>query len=521
MNVYKNHINMNEHNNNVSNTINTDDIIKRTPIQDFYAGQNIFMTGATGFLGKSMIEKLLRTCPDLSTIYLLIRPKKNSNINDRVEDIFNEPIFEQLKKDSPKLRHKIVAVSGDCTLPGLGLSLEDRNVLIKEVSIVFHNAATVKFDETLKTATAINAGGALAVMNLCKEMKKLKAMIHVSTAYANCHLDVIEEKFYPHPSSYEEVQVLVNTLPEDAVNDILPRILQGWPNTYTFTKALAEKVIRENCQNMPVGIFRPAIIISCAEEPVPGWIDNYYGPTGVAAAAITGFLRFMRFDKKAYANMVPVDYTVNAILASAWDVAIQTDKRGENLPIYNYVSTVEAPITWGDYMDHGLSAGREFPLKQSVWYLSMTGYQNKILSFLAHILLHLFPAVLVDIAAICSGHKPRMVKAVTKVQKFLSVIQPFSLKNWTFDNKNIQALWKQLEQEDKKNFKFSLSHFDWKHYLRNHILGVRLYLFKEDLSTLEVARKRLNRLHLIHIGVQIFTYLLVLYLIWKMFTIFF
>lgn len=79
-----------------------------------------------------------------------------------------------MKNDSPKLRHKIVAIPGDCTFPDLGLTLEDRKKIIDEVSVVFHNAATVKFDEKLKVATTINAGGTLAVINLCKEIKNLK-----------------------------------------------------------------------------------------------------------------------------------------------------------------------------------------------------------------------------------------------------------------------------------------------------------------------------------------------------------
>ncbi|XP_008549791.1 fatty acyl-CoA reductase wat [Microplitis demolitor] len=517
--VYENDIN--ENNNNIMNTINMEQVITRTPIQDFYAGRNIFITGATGFLGKTMIEKLLRICPEVSTIYILIRPKKKSNIIDRVEDIFNEPIFEQLKNDSPKLRHKIVAIPGDCTFPDLGLTLEDRKKIIDEVSVVFHNAATVKFDEKLKVATTINAGGTLAVINLCKEIKNLKAMIHVSTAYANCHLDTIDEQFYPHPLKYDDLRVIVNSLPDETVNAILPKLLEKWPNTYTYTKALAENVVREKSQDLPIGIFRPAIIISCADDPLPGWIDNYYGPMGVAAAAAVGFLRSIRINRDVYANMVPVDYTVNAILASAWDVATQPDKRGENMLIYNYISTVENPITWGFYIDNCLTYGRDFPLKQSVWYLTMSTYQNKTINFFANIILHLLPALLVDIVAVCTGHKPRVVKSISKINRFLNVIQPFSLKNWNFKNDNIQRLWLRLDSKDKLSLKFTFDKFDWKHYLRNHMLGVRLYLFKEDMSTLESARKRLQRLRWIHETVKIAVGFFVIMFIWKLFNIIF
>lgn len=46
--------------------------------------------------------------------------------------------------------HKIIPIEGDLTLPELGLRKSDLNILIDEVSVVFHIAATIKFDEPLK-----------------------------------------------------------------------------------------------------------------------------------------------------------------------------------------------------------------------------------------------------------------------------------------------------------------------------------------------------------------------------------
>lgn len=66
--------------------------------------------------------------------------------------------------------------------------------------------------------------------------------------------------------------------------------------------------------------------MSTAKEPVPGWIDNLYGPTGVIVGATSGVLRTVLGNPNANANIVPVDYTVNALIASAWDVANQTNR---------------------------------------------------------------------------------------------------------------------------------------------------------------------------------------------------
>lgn len=50
-----------------------------------------------------------------------------------------------MKKEQPKFRHKIIAISGDCVLPGLGIDTNERALLIKHVNIVFHVAATVRY----------------------------------------------------------------------------------------------------------------------------------------------------------------------------------------------------------------------------------------------------------------------------------------------------------------------------------------------------------------------------------------
>jgi len=67
-------------------------------IPAFYAGQSILLTGSTGFLGKVFIEKILRCCPDVCEIFLLMRPKKRSNINERLEEKLNLPV-SYIKKE--------------------------------------------------------------------------------------------------------------------------------------------------------------------------------------------------------------------------------------------------------------------------------------------------------------------------------------------------------------------------------------------------------------------------------------
>lgn len=63
-----------------------------SPVRDFFRGKDIFITGATGFLGMALIEKLLRVCPDVGTIYMLVRPKKGKEVSARIEELTKNPV---------------------------------------------------------------------------------------------------------------------------------------------------------------------------------------------------------------------------------------------------------------------------------------------------------------------------------------------------------------------------------------------------------------------------------------------
>lgn len=89
-------------------------------------------------------------------------------------------MFEKIRRDCPHDLFKIIPVAGDVTEPELGISESDQATLIRFVSVVFHSAATVKFDEALKLSVTINMLGTKRLIQLCHRMQNLEVTYTVS-----------------------------------------------------------------------------------------------------------------------------------------------------------------------------------------------------------------------------------------------------------------------------------------------------------------------------------------------------
>lgn len=239
-----------------------------TTVRDWYSGKNIFITGASGFLGVSLLEKLIRTVPDIGYMYILLRPKKGKKIEERLEEIKKNSVFEKLyeTKSAEEIFAKVRVVAGDVGEDNLGLSPDDRLLLTDNVNVIFHSAATLDFAETLKSTVKINLLGTRRVLALGKECKNLKAFLHVSSAYVNSYRNSADEIIYPLTEDPERLISLVDKLTDEELEIETPKILRDHPNTYTITKHMAEHEVQK-CQNeFPCAIVRPSMSMGCNFE---------------------------------------------------------------------------------------------------------------------------------------------------------------------------------------------------------------------------------------------------------------
>lgn len=81
----------------------------------------------------------------------------------------------------------------------------------------------------------------------------------MSTAYSNCHLPEVYEELYPAPIDPSRLIQLTEWLDDELLETLTPKLVQPRPNTYTYTKALAEHILVADGARLPIAIVRPSI----------------------------------------------------------------------------------------------------------------------------------------------------------------------------------------------------------------------------------------------------------------------
>ena len=167
------------------------------PIADSLAGKRIFVTGATGFLGTALVERLLRCVPGCHVV-VLVRPTRRLDAAARAaREIVRNDCFDRLRAElgdgfEAAVAARLAVVSGDVSLDGLGLDDAGREALAS-CDVVVHSAATVAFDAPLDTAVEVNLLGPSRVAATVASLAGARSAAHpaagpthlisVSTAY--------------------------------------------------------------------------------------------------------------------------------------------------------------------------------------------------------------------------------------------------------------------------------------------------------------------------------------------------
>ncbi|XP_065077925.1 fatty acyl-CoA reductase wat-like [Ochlerotatus camptorhynchus] len=493
---------------------NTSDDGDYVSVPQFYAGTDVFLTGGTGFMGKVLIEKLLRSCPDVGHIFVLMRCKQGKSPEARVKDLTDNPFFETLKKQNPTALAKLVPMFGDCMQLRLGMSDEDIRQL-QSVSVVFHLAASVRFNDPLKDAILTNVLSTREIFEICKGLPSLKAVVHVSTAYSNPEQLHVEERLYSPKADWKKMLECALQFDHQVLNILTDKITNSAPNTYTFTKGLAEQVCKDYQSQLPLVIFRPSVVVNTIDEPLVGWIDNLNGPSGMLLGAGTGIVRTDLMPLENRANTIPADISIKALLLAAWQRGTKEHTfRGDYLPVYNSAAEYEHSWQYKKMLDCGKANMTRLSFTKLLWVPGGSATTWRLKYYVMVLLAHILPALLVDALCLISGKKPFLMKIQRKVFLAQASLRYFVYNQWIFETKRFRSLRDELQGDDVKTFSWHLSEEKIDQFYFECWMGVRRYLLNDPDETIPKAAKKMNRLILIDRVLKVGFALLVLYLVW-------
>ncbi|XP_057538664.1 fatty acyl-CoA reductase 3-like isoform X2 [Amaranthus tricolor] len=340
-------------------------------INKFLENKTIFVTGATGFIAKILIEKILRTQPNVKKLYLLVRAKDATTANTRLrEEVLGKELFKVLREKLGAsfegfMLEKLSAVAGDTSYDNLGLTHHQLNQMYEDIDIVINVAATTKFWERYDVALGVNTLGPKHVVNFANNCSKIQLLIHVSTAYVCGEkkglisekpyemgetlngvsgLDIdFEKKLIDHTLKNLKAQQLQEKDIRQRMKDLGSQRAKyyGWPNTYVFTKAMGEMLIGKLRGNLPVVILRPTIVCSTFKEPFPGWVEGCRTIDSVTTTYGKGRLTLFLADNSTVLDLIPADMFVNSMI-----VAIKAHVNNSDLTIYQVGSSYRNPLTF-------------------------------------------------------------------------------------------------------------------------------------------------------------------------------
>jgi HAD superfamily hydrolase (TIGR01490 family) len=251
----------------------------------------------------------------------------------------------------------------------------------------------------------------------------------------------------------------------------------GWPDVYTFTKALGERATEELAaeRRVPLSIVRPSIIESAWEHPYPGWIEGFKMAEPIILAYGRGSIPEFPGIPEGILDLIPVDHVVNAMVA----VAATPPAPAEGPSYYHVCSGSRNPLTFHElyryvkvyFEEHPLpERGRgevrvpewKFPGRMRVERRLRTG--EKLLDAVDRVVTRL-PR---------SDRVRKLVRQVDRergrlefVRRYADLYGAYVEIEVIYTDTETMALFDSLTEEDRRDFPFDVTDVDWRRYLQD------------------------------------------------------
>ena len=492
-------------------------------------GARIAITGATGFLGTALVERLLRSVPTCE-LALVVRSGKRTPAQERVRrEILRNDCFDRLRASlgdrfDAEMQRRVHVIEGDVSRDGMGLTDEGRAMLATCHTVV-HSAAAVAFDSPLDSAVETNLLGPTRVAEAMRASGCTGHLVAVSTCYvAGSRRGDAPEKVLPETQFATEADwrsevaaarrlrsdvdatsrqvkhlhtfrkkaraelgaagtpllaAKTEKLREEWVRNELVAAGRaraaslGWPDAYAYTKALGERALLETRGTVPVTILRPSIIESAHLEPKPGWIRGFRMAEPVIISYARGLLKEFPGIPEGVVDVIPVDHVVAAIIAVCAEGASP-----DGPSVYQVASGSRQPLRYREMVDnirewfteHPLYDREGQPIIVPEWSFPGRGRVEKQLRRATDLLLRGEKIITsLPVRGKQASLAAKLEERRADAQRALTYVELYGAYTETeaiFRVDRLLALYDRLPQIDKDTFCFDPAVIVWRNYIR-------------------------------------------------------
>lgn len=248
--------------------------------------RTIFLTGATGLLGKTVLA-MLCSQSSVKRIFVLMRPKNGHSgqrrLHDLIKNVFSPSRREQVHK-------KITVLNGDLSKQIMGLSNDVVVDLVDQVSEIVHLAGSSNSHENSEYLKSVNIDGFRRVLDLAKKIQStgsLKRFDWMSSVYVKS----------PEDGAVTEDSKLC------AIGRVPPGFLRG--------KWECEQILAKEGKDLPVTIYRPSTIVGNSQS---GYVSHFKSFYWLLRQITQEQWKILPASRKSRFDFVPVDYVARAMV---------------------------------------------------------------------------------------------------------------------------------------------------------------------------------------------------------------